>query len=234
MRLGAVLNRKVRGGLIMDLDQIFKRIGIDRDYSTMEMSDLSVDLQGWGSTHPIFAIVIQAQKPLIVVEVGTWKGASVIHMAKIASKLGLATKFICVDTWLGSNVTLWISDEYRKMLMLRHGYPTMFRQFIRNITGEGVADSVFPLPMTSSAAYHLLKRLSVFPDVTYIDAGHEEEEVYRDLALYYDLLKPGGVIFGDDYMQPWPGVIAAVNRFCAEKRVLLNSGTGKFMFKKPD
>jgi hypothetical protein len=37
-----------------------------------------------------------------------------------------------------------------------------------------------------------LKKLGVVPDLIYIDAGHEEDEVAIDLKLYYDLLKKPG------------------------------------------
>ena len=215
------------------LDQIFRSIGIDRNYDNMDLSGLALDLQGWGSNHPIFRHVLSTHKPQIIIEVGTWKGASATHMVKTAESLGFVTEVICIDTWLGSNDTLWVNPEFRKSLMLQHGYPNMFTQFIYNIRDAGVAKRLYPLPMTSSAAYHLLKGKSVTADVIYIDAGHEEEEVLIDLKLYYDLLKCGGAIFGDDYSDPWPGVIRAVNRFCADKGLRLVTTDDKYYFVKP-
>jgi predicted O-methyltransferase YrrM len=181
--------------------------------------------------------VIETFKPKLIIEVGTWKGASLVHMAQLAEQQGLDTQFICIDTWLGSNDSLWLRDKYRKSLMLENGYPTMYRQFIHNIQKKGIADRVFPLPMTSSAAYHLLKQLEIRPDAVYIDAGHEEEEVKIDLEYYYDLLKPNGVLFGDDYSFYWSGVVAAVNKFAAKHDLPLWANpeklTGKFMIQKP-
>ena len=190
---------------MIDLVQIWASIGLDRDYSALNLDSLQVDLQGWGSRHLVFKHVVETYKPQLLVEVGTWKGASVINMANLSKNAGVNTQFICVDTWLGSNDGLWINDEYRESLLLEGGYPTMYRQFIRNILDTGIADRVFPLPMTSSAACHLLKRLGVRPDAVYIDAGHKEEEVTIDLDLYYELLKPNGVLFGDDYDLSEPG-----------------------------
>lgn len=51
--------------------------------------------------------------------------------------------------------------------------------------------------------------------------------------MYYDLLCPGGVIFGDDYSSGWPGVVSATNRFVAEKQIFLTALHGKFLFSKP-
>jgi cephalosporin hydroxylase len=60
------------------------------------------DMQGWSSSGPLCREVISAVRPEVIVEVGTWKGASAIHMAQTARDLGLSTQIICVDTWLGS------------------------------------------------------------------------------------------------------------------------------------
>jgi cephalosporin hydroxylase len=217
----------------VDLKPLFASIGLDRDYSGLDFDGLQVDLQGWGSSHPIFEQVISGVKPRLVIEVGTWKGASVIHMAGVAKQIGLPTQFICVDTWLGSNDTLWTDPELRKSLMLRNGYPSMFRQFIFNVRSQGCVEQIFPLPMTSTAAAHLLKKMRVVADAIYIDAGHEEEEVLADLNLYYELLRPGGAMFGDDYIPGWPGVVAAVNRFCVDKKLTLTASTGKWAIARP-
>jgi len=213
------------------LAEKFRSIGIDRDYAALDL-DLPVDLQGWGSHHPIFKMIISEFRPSILVEVGSWKGASVINMARLAGKHDVATEFICVDTWLGGSDN-WLSADYRPSLMLRGGYPSLFRQFIRNITHEGVSDRIFPLPITSTAAHRVLKHLAIAPDAIYVDAGHEFDEVDTDLRLYFDLLKPGGVLFGDDYHPGWPGVVKAVDRFCEMKGLKLEVTDSKYWFTKP-
>ncbi len=154
-------------------------------------------------------------------------------MISICNKIGLKSDIICVDTWLGSNDTLWLDHTYRKSLRLDHGYPRIFWQFVYNMIKAGVMDSVYPLPMTSSSAYYLLRRFGLQVDLIYIDAGHEHREVYTDLSMYYDLLRPGGVMFGDDYSSAWPGVVSATNQFVAEKQVVLTALHGKFLFSKP-
>lgn len=164
------------------LAEKFRSIGIDRDYSGLDL-DLPVDLQGWGSDHPIFEKVISQFRPECVVEVGTWKGASVVTMARAARLHGVPTNFICVDTWLGGAEN-WLNPKQRESLMLRGGYPSQFRQFIRNIQHEGISDSVFALPNTSTAAHYILRQLGVHPDAVYIDGGHEFDAVAIDLKLY--------------------------------------------------
>ena len=40
---------------------------------------------------------------------------------------------LCIDTWLGSNESLWRVAENRRMLMLRDGFPDMYLQFVANV-----------------------------------------------------------------------------------------------------
>jgi len=48
----------------------------------------------------------------------------------------------------------------------------------------------------------------------YIDGGHEENEVHRDIQFYLPRLKSGGVLCFDDYENPTcPGVKKAVDIF---------------------
>jgi Methyltransferase domain len=223
-----------RGNRKADLDAVFASIGLNGSYETMDFSGLTEDIQGWESQHRIFGRVFERYRPSLVIEVGTWKGASVLHMDRLSRRLECGTSFICVDTWLGSNDSLWLDAEFRKSLMLQNGYPTMFRQFVFNVKTHEALDRIYPLPMTSTCGAYLLKRLQVQADAIYIDAGHEEDEVYVDLDRYFSILRPGGAMFGDDYSDDWIGVKRAVDRFCAEHGLALQIDDGKWLFEKPD
>ena len=48
-------------------------------------------------------------------------------------------------------------------------------------------------------------------DFIYIDANHSYQSVKKDLQLYLPKIKVNGVIGGHDYVEPWTGVIDAVN-----------------------
>ncbi len=216
-----------------DLYGKFSSIGIDQNYTDLDLTGLHTDLQGWGSNHPIFEQILNNVKPKVVIEVGSWKGASLIYMNNICKQLNLRTKFISVDTWLGSNHSMWLQPEYRERLMLRGGFPTMYRQFIFNLLESEAGTDVFPMPMTSTCAFFVLKKLDVVADVIYVDASHEETEVWQDLCNYFQLLRRGGVIFGDDYSNLWLGLVRSVNRFAAENSLLLHSDHGKWSFRKP-
>jgi len=54
-------------------------------------------------------------------------------------------------------------------------------------------------------------------DSIFVDAGHEEAEVYDDLLRASRLLAPGGTLFVHDFAEPkLPGVRGAVDRICRE------------------
>jgi len=58
---------------------------------------------------------------------------------------------------------------------------------------------------------HELCRLSQLPQVIYLDIAHEEHETLIELQLAWDILSPGGVLFGDDWN--WDAVRDDVTKF---------------------
>ena len=75
-----------------------------------------------------------------------------------------------------------------------------------------------------------LRYQGIKAEMIYIDASHEEEDVYQDLREYWDLLRDGGVIFGDDYT--WDGVRLAVDRFAREEKLPLTFVADKWILQK--
>ena len=166
-----------------------------------------------------FRELILEIKPRLIVEVGSWKGASALEMAAIAQGAGLPTQILCVDTWLGA-LEFWTdpNDSERYLsLQLKHGYPTVYYQFLANVCHKGFQDRIVPFPQTASTASLWLRYYGITPELVYIDASHEEEHVYEDLCNYWDVVADGGVLFGDDYFS-WDGVRLAVDRFAKEQR----------------
>jgi len=45
-------------------------------------------------------------------------------------------------------------------------------------------------------------------------------------------VKPGGILFGDDYWFTWIGVVKAVNRFAYEQSLPLEISDGKWFVTK--
>ena len=90
----------------MQIRQVLAEIGLSNPYRDFDARDIAPDVQGWGSEHPWFATLIQMTKPDQIIEVGTWKGASAINMARRALQVNPNVCVLCVDIWLGSD-TFW-------------------------------------------------------------------------------------------------------------------------------
>ena len=169
-------------------------------------------MHGWGGESPVFKTLIDEVRPTTIIEVGTWMGMSACHMADLAPE----AQVYCVDTWLGST-EFWTTMEGTpdRDLMLEHGYPNCYYQFLSNVVHRGLVARVHPVPVPSEIGAEVLKHRGVKADLIYIDAGHSYEEVMRDVSHYLPLLRPGGVMFGDDVLY-WPGVGAAAAELKAD------------------
>jgi len=62
-------------------------------------------------------------------------------------------------------------------------------------------------------------------DFIYIDGDHTYENVVKDLNLYWDKTKLGGIFGGDDYHNDTHlGVTKAIDEFVEDKNLILNVG----------
>ena len=66
----------------------------------------------------------------------------------------------------------------------------------------------------------LLATLNWIVDVVYLDSAHEIGETFADLSLYFQLIRKGGVLIGDDYID-FPAVKHDVNLFVHYKSKFL-------------
>ena len=82
-------------------------------------------------------------------------------------------------------------------------------------------DIICPLPYPSSIAYKILKNIfediDIKADFIFLDGSHEELDVKLDLYYYYQLLKDGGSMWGDDY--GWEGVHKALDSFYLDNSI---------------
>ncbi|HKB95761.1 MAG TPA: class I SAM-dependent methyltransferase [Rhizomicrobium sp.] len=219
------------------LDQLFFGRDPLKDFPA---SRFPTDLQGWHSQHPYLTRAIDEARPTIVVEVGVWKGASVVTMAREIQRLQLDAVVIAIDTWLGSSEHyLW--EKFIPDLDFEFGYPRLYHKFAANICNEGLSDQVVPLPLDSINGFQLLKARGIRPDVLHIDAGHDYQSVMADLKTWWPQMNAGGVLIGDDYFKKplvgqgkWPEVRQAFDEFfAATPHTRFESGDGKCYVGKP-
>lgn len=186
-------------------------------------TDYVVDLQGWKSSNfdtNFSNILIETynffQEPLMIYEIGSWKGLTATTMATIAKVNNIPCKIICIDTWLGSPdyLTLGINDNNQGLsLNLKNGYPQIYYTFLNNIITLGHNDIIIPFPMSSIEAADILKFYNINSHITFIDGSREYISIHTNLSKYWKLLKNDGYIYGDYYNQENYGIKNAVDDF---------------------
>lgn len=198
-----------------------------------KFNPLPLELSGWNGTKPIFRQLIDKIRPTTIIEVGTWKGQSAITMGNAVRDFNLNTTIHCVDTWLGA-IEFWTTGRNtgERNLMTINGYPQVYYQFLSNVVHNNLQNVILPFPNTSENGYRYFKHFNITAQMIYIDASHEEDDVYKDLNNYYELLENNGILFGDDYQKDWPGVINSVNRFSQEKNMSLEIVGNNFWILK--
>lgn len=194
------------------------------------------DLQGWGSEHGIFSNSIKKAKPKLIIEVGTWKGASAIHMGKLCRDLGYDAEIVCVDTWLGSAsnfVNAGSESQIQRFDSMRfvNGYPMLYYTFMRNVVDAGLQGTITPLPQTSEHGAKVLRHYRAKADIVYLDAAREKDPLLWDFLWYWPILRKGGLMVGNDYKNPQ--VQEGVKAFGEQMGVTPEVFGGKYRFAKP-
>jgi hypothetical protein len=133
---------------------------------------------------------------LVGVEIGVAKGVNALSLLEELS----IRKLFLVDPYV-PYVDAAQRVSHKDSFIVAWNKLSNFRQvqFIKKTSRDAVKDVGEPL------------------DFVYIDGNHSYEYVKNDIALYYPLVKAGGVIGGHDYV-PYHdlGVFQAVNEFVQE------------------
>jgi hypothetical protein len=100
--------------------------------------------------------------------------------------------------------------------------PSTVAKLSNNLLGNGIFEIVTIMPQGSVEGAKILKDSGVQFDMVFIDANHDYENVTADIEAWYPLVKPGGIIAGHDYGEPWPDVMKAVNEKFPNAHVMAN------------
>lgn len=187
-----------------------------------DLTGMRVDGEGFNSDHALFGELIAKVQPKVIIEVGSWKGASALHMAELTASMG--TRIFCVDTWQG---TAALREEDRhddSKPAANYAIDALYKQFLFNVAATPHAGRIYPIPQTSINGVRILSYFGIRGDLVYIDGGHAYDECYLDLKYYASVVSPTGIMFGDDY-RDFRGVRIAVERFAIENGLdVLTSG----------
>ena len=163
----------------------------------------AISINGWMLSTELEWLAAQAKRRKNIVEIGSWMGRSTRALADSTRGHVLA-----VDTWRGSD-----EPECHRILK-GQDVEWLFKEFYKNLEDHIKAGKVSPFQITSrEAAKHC--HLEQF-DMIFIDASHDYDNVNADLAAWFPLLAPGGLICGHDYNAAHPGVMQAVTEFFPE------------------
>jgi predicted O-methyltransferase YrrM len=206
--------------MIISDDPIYRLLHDGDVYAGLDPNAYEKILYGWNDDNEIFGRLIEELRPKYILELGSWLGASSIHMGKAIKRLGLDTKIVCVDTWLGSREFMGKKFPGDRSKLVINGMPNSYKHFLMNIKREGLQDVVIPLPQTTSNALRFFSEEGVRFDMVYVDASNQYEDIVSDMNLSWNVLANGGVIFGDDYLNfSYPQINAAVNSFVYGNRI---------------
>lgn len=70
---------------------------------------------------------------------------------------------------------------------------------------------VIPFSTTSILGARFLHIYQYYPQVIFLDSAHEQGETLIELALFWAMLQPGGILLGDDW--DWTTVRCDVKKF---------------------
>lgn len=176
--------------------------------SKKQLSDRYTFSQGWydallNSEHVIQnnntdkKIELDATQRLQIVEIGVYEGASSCFWSDFYLNHP-DSRLISIDPFTGSEEHLREPEKYPGLSQLE----VTARDNIAKSDNagkveiiKGYSHLIFP---------HLHHRYGEEPwiDILYIDGAHDSTSVARDVTLYVPMVKPGGVVFFDDYAHP--------------------------------
>lgn len=162
----------------------------------------------------------------VCAEIGTWRGnfAAEILGIKQPERIYLVDPWRFMDRFPGR----WYGGADAKN---QSDMDEIAAAVERRFSGD---DRVLVRRMTSGEFFeaHQAERF----DWVYIDGDHSEEAVYADLSAAWPLIRPGGILSGDDYYWTEAGrrpVAAAVERFKSDVGLEPDLLAGQFSFPKP-
>jgi len=214
-------------------DTIRTQLALKNPFEAFPASHYPPTLQPTIRESEFMRSMLDIVKPRLIIEVGSWKGDSAALMASYLAEKQIDGALICVDTWLGGIEHIGSDDlKWGLKQFSKYGYPTLYFNFLANMVHKNVHRLVIPIPNTSVIAGRYLQNRKISADLIYLDASHDEDDVYADLQTYWPILRPGGVMLGDDWSARWHGVICAASRFTREKHLTLQTAGEKWFVQK--
>lgn len=163
---------------------------------------------GWASYYyGIFSKVIQENNFKICVEVGIGYG---LHAREILDNTSL-DKLYLVDP-----MSYYPNDSFANDVLNYGG----FEKLVKNIkTHLNIHENRYTWYRCPSLSITNDQIPDESVDAIFIDADHSYEAVSKDLPFWWNKLKRGGWLLGDDYDSGFPGTTKAVDEFALKNNL---------------
>lgn len=130
----------------------------------------------------LFDLVEQTSSEAIICEVGAFHGyiTSILGHACFGSN----RKVLSVDHMIGGQCDYTEESE------------CIYLDYINNL--KPVWGHIIPFPMKSRDAFKMIELIGMKIELLYLDADHNEQDVFEELCSYDKLIPVGGMMCGDD------------------------------------
>ncbi|PSC69003.1 histidine triad nucleotide-binding 3 [Micractinium conductrix] len=157
----------------------------------------------YGMTHVTqaslnFLATLHPEPVKFMIEVGSFVGNSAaLFGGRVAQHGGT---LLCIDSWTGDLNMVLHPDFVPAMARDASGNPRIYERFMQEMVANQLTGTVVPLRLPSTTGARLLSTLQWTVDVLYLDSAHEFGETFLELTMWWEVLRPGGVMMGDDYV----------------------------------
>lgn len=154
------------------------------------------DCPGWMNDNELsFLMDISAGKD--VVEIGVWKGRTVVHLLKTCKSL------VAIDPWEG--LEKYPNHDFSNDGNVLAGFAA---NLAKHYTHRGKWVEIYKKPSALVAREMHPDRTF---DVVFIDGNHYYDYVVEDIGLWVPRIRVGGWLCGHDYQSVWEPTMRAVN-----------------------
>ncbi|MBN2644205.1 MAG: class I SAM-dependent methyltransferase [Desulfuromonadaceae bacterium] len=139
-----------------------------------------------------------AGRPLNVLEIGSWYGASALSWAQgLACHNGGRGSVTCIDAWAPFfDMANHADADYARDMEASLASDCAYNIFLHNV--KSMPASITCQHMRGQSASLLPQLRRDHFDVVFIDADHTYEPVKKDILESLPLLREGGIVCGDD------------------------------------
>lgn len=151
------------------------------------------EIPGWFDWQDLYTEVAEkATDDSVLIEVGCWRGRSLAFLASECLRLEKSPSIYAVDTWAGSVGEPALDEQIDQL----GGPDGLYRDFLDNMRGCGVAHLITPLRLSSLEAARIFEPAEA--DFVFVDASHDFQSVCSDVRAWRTRVKPGGALAGHD------------------------------------